>query len=155
MIEDCEGFSGTDKPIARQLLLRAQETQISQPPATGVLRKAHTSKSAKEALAEHGSTVSDRIDLQWVQLFTPIQTTRLTKKCTTAFDTKTRHVVVKNLYPRLLYSFSDVVCFVTNNSRYGRNSNLYIFDLTDGVLDQLTTFFRRCSNGQRKGMRKL
>ncbi|KAJ3563826.1 hypothetical protein NPX13_g8067 [Xylaria arbuscula] len=118
---DCEGFSGTDKPIARQLLLRAQEIQTPQSHAAGTLRKPHTSKSAKEALAEHASTVSDRIDLRWGQLFTPVEASGLNKKGNTVVDSKTRHVVVKNLYPRLLYSFSDVVCFVTNNSRSTHN----------------------------------
>ncbi|KAI0808727.1 hypothetical protein GGR55DRAFT_689696 [Xylaria sp. FL0064] len=75
-----------DKPIARQLLLRAQAAQISQPLASGTLRKSNTSKSGNSVV-----------------------------------DSNTRHVVVKNLYPRLLYAFSDVVCFVTNNSRSTHN----------------------------------
>ncbi len=34
-------------------------------------------------------------------------------------DAATKGLVVKELYPRLLYAFSDVVCFITNNLRYG------------------------------------
>ena len=28
-----------------------------------------------------------------------------------------REIIVKKLYPRLMYTFSDVVCYVTNNPR--------------------------------------
>jgi hypothetical protein len=35
-----------------------------------------------------------------------------------------RDVITKNLYPRLLYAFSDVVCFVTSNTR---SVNLFFF----------------------------
>ncbi|GAW20800.1 hypothetical protein ANO14919_103110 [Xylariales sp. No.14919] len=119
---DCEGFSGTDKPIARQLLLQAQQSQASPAVADGALRKSNTSKPAKEALAEHASTVSDKIDLQWGQLYSPVEAMpNFSKKGNAVVDSDTRHVVVKNLYPRLLYSFSDVVCFVTNNSRSSHN----------------------------------
>ncbi|KAI0973070.1 hypothetical protein F4678DRAFT_37931 [Xylaria arbuscula] len=119
---DCEGFSGTDKPIARQLLLQAQQSQASQPYADGTLRKSNISKSAKETLAEHASTVSDRITLKWGQLFSPVDAmSSFSKKGNAVVDSNTRTVVVKSLYPRLLYSFSDVVCFVTNNSRSSQN----------------------------------
>lgn len=33
-----------------------------------------------------------------------------------------RDLITKSLYPRLLYAFSDVVCFVTSNSRYVHNA---------------------------------
>ncbi|KAI1427994.1 hypothetical protein F5Y12DRAFT_791152 [Xylaria sp. FL1777] len=119
---DCEGFSGTDKLIARQLLLQAQQSQAAQPLADIALRKSNTSKSAKDTIAEHANTVSDRITLQWSQLFSPLNaTSNFSRKGNAVVDSITRHIVVKSLYPRLLYSFSDVVCFVTNNSRSSHN----------------------------------
>lgn len=32
-------------------------------------------------------------------------------------ELRTRETVVRSIYPRLLYAFSDVVCYVTKNAR--------------------------------------
>ncbi|KAI0902824.1 hypothetical protein F4823DRAFT_629883 [Ustulina deusta] len=93
---DCEGFSGTDKPIARQLLLRAQQVQTSQLPAAGTLRKPNNSRSAKEALAEHASTVSDRIDLQWGQIFTPLEAPDVV--CFVTNNSRSTHNILQEMF---------------------------------------------------------
>ncbi|KAK6208479.1 hypothetical protein LQW54_006825 [Pestalotiopsis sp. IQ-011] len=115
---DCEGFSGTDKLIARQLLAQAQQPQTLQPLAEGTLRKANTTRSVKDTITDHTSTASDKIPLKWGQTFFPADAAGFNRKSNGVIDSSTRQIVVKSLYPRLLYSFSDVVCFVTNNSRH-------------------------------------
>ncbi|KAK3330701.1 hypothetical protein B0H66DRAFT_528046 [Apodospora peruviana] len=120
MLVDCEGFSGTDTPIARRILSKANRAENSQPLRDGTLRSATAGRPAKDLLSEHANTASHRIDLQWGQLNIPIQAPASTlagRKPLGQVDAETRKIVVKNLYPRLLYAFSDVVCFVTTNSR--------------------------------------
>ncbi|KAK0730097.1 hypothetical protein B0H67DRAFT_560740 [Lasiosphaeris hirsuta] len=118
MFVDCEGFSGTDTPVARRILSKASRSESSQPLKDGTLRTATSSRSAKDLLAEHANTATHRVDLQWGQINAPISSTAPSLKTAVGHvDADSRKVIVKNLYPRLLYAFSDVVCFVTNNSR--------------------------------------
>ncbi|EXK77612.1 hypothetical protein FOQG_17687 [Fusarium oxysporum f. sp. raphani 54005] len=116
---DCEGFSGTDTPVSRQLILDARKSPVSQTMRDGTLR--HTPVPARQAVdpvLEHASSASNRIDLKWGRILAPIDTPRVYgRKVLGQVDPKSRSTVVKTLYPRLLYAFSDVVCFVTNNSR--------------------------------------
>ncbi|KAI0423414.1 hypothetical protein F5Y09DRAFT_357001 [Xylaria sp. FL1042] len=117
---DCEGFSGTDKPVSRQLLEQAQQPLASQASTDVISKKTNITK----AIAEHALTVSNRVDLKWGRLFSVVGENTgplVHTKGHTTVDPKTRSIVVKSLYPRLLYSFSDVVCFVTNNSRSSHN----------------------------------
>ena len=120
MLVDCEGFSGTDTPVARQILSIANRSDHSQPLKDGVLRNATASRPAKDLLSDHANTASHRVDLRWGQVNIPMQAPASTlagRKPMGHVDAETRKIVVKNLYPRLLYAFSDVVCFVTTNSR--------------------------------------
>lgn len=118
MLVDCEGFSGTDTPVARQILSKANRAESLQPLKDNALRSATASRPAKDLLSDHANTASHRVDLRWGQVSVPIQTPPAgSRKPLGTVDPETRKIVVKNLYPRLLYAFSDVVCFVTTNSR--------------------------------------
>lgn len=119
---DCEGFSGTDTPVSRQLILDAQKTTVSQPLRDGTMRNNPTNaKQIADTFAEHANSASNRVDLKWGQILAPVDSLGrhqgYGRKVSGQVDPKSRSTVVKKLYPRLLYAFSDVVCFVTNNSR--------------------------------------
>ncbi|KAK4218924.1 hypothetical protein QBC37DRAFT_164801 [Rhypophila decipiens] len=120
MFVDCEGFSGTDNPVARRILSEASRRESSAPLRDNVLRSATASRPTKDLLSEHANTTSHRVDLRWGQVNIPVQTQPPAlggRKPVGQVDPETRKIVVRNLYPRLLYAFSDVVCFVTTNSR--------------------------------------
>ncbi|KAH7173285.1 uncharacterized protein B0J16DRAFT_405679 [Fusarium flagelliforme] len=117
---DCEGFSGTDTPVARQLVMDAAKAPVSRAMQDGTLRPAPA--PAVDPLARHTSSASIRVDLQWGKVLAPVEApSALGRKRPGQVDPKSRNMVVKNVYPRLLYAFSDVVCFVTNNSRASQN----------------------------------
>ncbi|KAM0227446.1 hypothetical protein ACHAP5_012176 [Fusarium lateritium] len=120
---DCEGFSGTDTPVARQLVLDAAKAPVSRATQDGTLRSAPAPvREVVDPLARHTSSASIRVDLQWGKVLAPVEAqTTLGRKRPGQVDPKSRSMVVKTIYPRLLYAFSDVVCFVTNNSRASQN----------------------------------
>jgi hypothetical protein len=71
-----------------------------------------------DTLAQHTSSASIHIDLQWGKVLAPLGVqTAFDSKHPGQIDPKSRIMVVKTIFARLLYAFSDVVCFVTNNSR--------------------------------------
>ncbi|KAK3336354.1 hypothetical protein B0T19DRAFT_36498 [Cercophora scortea] len=120
MFVDCEGFSGTDTPVACRILAEASRREGPQPLRDGTLRNATSARPAKDLVSEHANTASSRIDLRWGQVVAPVPlpTDSLSRRRTIGqVDPESRKLVVKSLYPRLLYAFSDVVCFVTTNSR--------------------------------------
>ncbi|KAK3941958.1 hypothetical protein QBC46DRAFT_352819 [Diplogelasinospora grovesii] len=122
MFVDCEGFSGTDTPVSRRILSDAKRAEVSEALRDSTLRNATASRSAKDLLAEHAASASHIVNLKWGQVVAPVQPTSslsstLSRRSLGYVDADSRQVVVKSLYPRLLYAFSDVVCFVTNNAK--------------------------------------
>jgi hypothetical protein len=66
-------------------------------------------------VADHRETVSEKYRLRWA-------TTHYTESLIGIgdkfyVDATSRERIVRDLYPRLLYTFSDVVCYITNNPR--------------------------------------
>ncbi|KAH8888443.1 hypothetical protein GQ53DRAFT_826146 [Thozetella sp. PMI_491] len=106
--DDCEGFSGSDNPVSRQILSEASRDfkNSSGMPKIGGL-------TPFEQYREHESTATNGIDIHWGELdytsIYPDDRGRVT--------TETRKNIVKHVYPRLLYAFSDVICFVCNNTK--------------------------------------
>lgn len=119
LLSDCEGFSGTDTPLAHQLVLEAAKAQMYRAKQDAALLSAPVpAREVVDPLAQHTSSASIQVDLQWGNVLAPLgRQTALAPKRPGQIDPKSRSMVVKNIYPRLLYAFSDVVCFVTNNSR--------------------------------------
>jgi hypothetical protein len=103
--------------MSRQLLSDAQRAEASEHPREGTSRGIPLTWPAKDPLAEHAATATIKVDLKWGQVVAPVEHSIPGRKTLGEVAADTRKVVVKNLYPRLLYAFSDVVCFVTNNSR--------------------------------------
>lgn len=103
--------------MSRKLLSDAQRSEASQHLREGTLRGIQSTKPAKDPQAEHAATATIKVDLKWGQVVATVEHSIPGRKTLGEVAADTRKVLVKNLYPRLLYAFSDVVCFVTNNSR--------------------------------------
>ena len=90
---DCEGLEGGEQePMALQARRVENSSKHAQPGK-------RTPSFQKRLRKKHHSS---QREITWA----------------TTDDKKTRQFVVKNLYPRLLYTFSDVVVFVLKNPRY-------------------------------------
>lgn len=89
---DCEGTRGFSQPYASKL---PSFLQIFGTSGNEILA----------AIKQHDKLARRAWPLKWQQI-------------AQVKDTEVwRREVVRNLYPRFLYVFSDVVCYVTNNSR--------------------------------------
>lgn len=64
-------------------------------------------------MEDHRDTAVRAVSLQWANS----QVIQSDKERLIVLHPKSREIVVNQLYPRLLYTFSDVVCYVTNNPR--------------------------------------
>ena len=64
-------------------------------------------------MKDHRDTANHAVSLQWADRL--IIESESGKKI--MVHPNSRQTIVKELYPRLMYTFSDVVCFVTNNPR--------------------------------------
>ena len=124
MSSDCEGLRGAGTSAATQAAEGEDETEdqsdvnrnrARQPFDLKTLRAPpKLSKVAfKEELDEHRQTASYKKRLQWAK--TTLTTTGMTQKI--VIGAESRRTIVKDLYPRFLYTFSDVVCYVTNNPK--------------------------------------
>ena len=108
---DCEGLRGSAVPSAAHII---EEEFYSSPP-----RQRHDrhipqdNPSLRGPIDEHRDTAVRAIPLQWADSLL-LQSDRTKKK---VVHPKSRQIIVQELYPRLLYTFSDVVCFVTTNPR--------------------------------------
>ncbi|KAK0722843.1 hypothetical protein B0T26DRAFT_704224 [Lasiosphaeria miniovina] len=105
---DSEGFSGSDNPVSRRVHSDASKDFLNKIGLGGV-----HGQTAYEQYWEHSETAMNEIDLQWGEI--DFATYYPDKRGHVTPDT--RNKVVKHVYPRLLYAFSDVICFVTNNTR--------------------------------------
>ncbi|RSM02019.1 hypothetical protein CDV31_011102 [Fusarium ambrosium] len=111
---DCEGFNGSDNPVSRKVISEVRGARrTSQVILDGALLP-----SPPDPLTQHENSALSRIDLRWGQLVLPVDAQRGgSRRQPGQVSSETRSNVVKLVYPRLLYAFSDVVCFVTTNSR--------------------------------------
>ncbi|RSL53411.1 hypothetical protein CEP54_010419 [Fusarium duplospermum] len=111
---DCEGFNGSGNPVSRKVISEVRGTRrSSQVILDGALRP-----SPPDPLTQHEDSALNRIDLRWGQLVVPVDAqTGGSRRQPGQVSSETRSNVVRLVYPRLLYAFSDVVCFVTTNSR--------------------------------------
>ena len=70
---------------------------------------------------DHRDTATHAVPLQWanrliIESDSGTTGTKITGTKITVHP-NSRKIIVKELYPRLLYTFSDVVCYVTDNPR--------------------------------------
>lgn len=74
LLTDCEGFSGTDTPVARQLVMDAAKAPVSRAMQDGTLRSpAVSSREVVDPIARHTSSASIRVDLQWGKVLAPVE----------------------------------------------------------------------------------
>lgn len=65
------------------------------------------------------NTPSSQFDLEWGRWSDGSRGSEpATESSQRRVNAETRKTVVKNVYPRLLYAFSDVICYVTINGRH-------------------------------------
>ncbi|KAJ3538427.1 hypothetical protein NM208_g5905 [Fusarium decemcellulare] len=117
---DCEGFSGSDNTVSRRLTSRDHRSTLpSRPLHEGTLRQTSSAGfQASDPIQEHAKSASSKAVLKWGRVLAPIDAPRgLGARQVGQVDSESRARIVKTLYPRLLYAFSDVVCFVTNNAK--------------------------------------
>jgi hypothetical protein len=140
---DCEGLRGSGLPAATRIAegddifesssnkLRARSPYKHKVADTGDSPRGTSARqgrrgkrpssrfnleSLEREVAEHKATASRRLELQWAATtLVPSSSGGIGHKTVVAPDT--RQIIVKDLYPRLLYTFSDVVCYITNNPR--------------------------------------
>ncbi|KAF7546084.1 hypothetical protein G7Z17_g8670 [Cylindrodendrum hubeiense] len=120
---DCEGLAGAENPIARQMI---SSMRVGQPfeerPPTNNETPASIKQVLREETKDYINNPISKTDLRWGKTVqSPSAPTILSKESKRHVDPATRKAVVKHLYPRLLYAFSDVVCFVSNNARRSQN----------------------------------
>ena len=91
-------------------------------------------KSYAQEVVEHRRTASQRLEMQWAEVVVHQQVALDFQ------DPEPPHIhhestklIVGELYPRLLYTFSDVVCFITNNVKFVHTTRVH------DVLPRLTS----------------
>ena len=139
---DCEGLRGTGLAAATRIAegdftfasssnkQRARSPYKNKAPVTGdypegSARQGRRGKrpssrfnleTLEREVAAHKGTAGRRLELQWAATTSdPPSSGRVEYR--TVVAPSTRQIIVTDLYPRLLYTFSDVVCYVTNNPR--------------------------------------
>jgi len=140
---DCEGLFGSSTPVARRVVSREYRTQ---PPESSNVT-ARTARGIGDLVKEHRKRASIGVSLTWARTSRPMQPAArgesqhevaiesdLERSDSASDDTNvesnasmsgpvsfeqanSRDLITKSVYPRLLYAFSDVVCFVTSNAR--------------------------------------
>ncbi|KAG4284336.1 hypothetical protein FPRO06_08715 [Fusarium proliferatum] len=138
---DCEGFVGSDKPIAQEIIAALSqpnwlfEWEFGEESAEHKVLKYWQDKQDKllRQVNQFLNGAEIRINVEWGKLDYPdprssviMEDSDGRRLCTV--QNKTRKLIVKYLYPRVLYGFSDVVCFVTTN---GRTSDRFLGQLID------------------------
>ena len=140
---DCEGFFGSSTPVARRVVSREHR---SQPSADSSNIKARPARGISDLVKEHRKRASVGVNLTWARTSRPLLPAARRESQSNVVigsdgeqsddsdDTdvesdgslsgpvgfvqaNSRDLITKNVYPRLLYAFSDVVCFVTSNAR--------------------------------------
>lgn len=134
---DCEGFVGSDSPISQEIV-----TALSEP--NWLFRFTFGEDCAEQRVLRHWQAKQDmllrkvnqfldgaesRIDVEWGKLDYPDPRTSFSmgdsnERRLYTVQHKTRKLIVEHLYPRVLYGFSDVVCFVTTNGRFVQTTGI-------------------------------
>ncbi|KAF4334927.1 calcium-independent phospholipase a2 [Fusarium beomiforme] len=138
---DSEGFVGSDRPVSQEIV-----TALSEP---GWLLQCKFGSNAAEhrvqtvyqerqdrllkKVNQFLDGAENRINVDWGRLDYPDPRSSVVPRTSTGrrlcrVQHNTRKLIVSHLYPRVLYGFSDVVCFVTTN---GRSSNTFLGELID------------------------
>jgi hypothetical protein len=140
---DCEGLRGSLRPTAGQYaapkikpLERLEKKTLLPAENTGIisLLKDVVKDAVKELVdstnpmrksyygevEEHRKTSSHRLHMQWANVVAPATSFPIVipthqEQEFPHIDRDSAKLVVTELYPRLLYTFSDVVCYVTTN----------------------------------------
>ncbi|KAF4440845.1 calcium-independent phospholipase a2 [Fusarium acutatum] len=138
---DCEGFVGSEKPIAQEIIAALSEPnwlfqwEFGEESAEHKVLKYWQDKQDKllRQVNQFLNGAESRINVEWGKLDYPdprasviMEDSDGRRLCTV--QNNTRKLIVKYLYPRVLYGFSDVVCFVTTN---GRTSDSFLGQLID------------------------
>ncbi|KAF4447081.1 hypothetical protein F53441_9380 [Fusarium austroafricanum] len=122
---DCEGFHGSDQSVSRKILSEARRAKRN----TQTKLNGGLSDPPPDPISQHQSSAQNRINLQWGEIWGPAEGLKgVGRKQLGQVSPDTRSNVVNIVYPRLLYAFSDVVCFVTNNSRQAQDILGRMFD---------------------------
>ncbi|KAF5688686.1 calcium-independent phospholipase [Fusarium denticulatum] len=138
---DCEGFVGSDKPIAQEIIAALSEPnwlfqwEFGEESAEHKVLKYWQDKQDKllREVNRFLSGAESRINVEWGKLDYPDPQASVIMEDSDGrrlrtVQNNTRKLIVKYLYPRVLYGFSDVVCFVTTN---GRTSDSFLGQLID------------------------
>ncbi|KAG5823327.1 hypothetical protein H9Q74_006581 [Fusarium xylarioides] len=138
---DCEGFVGSEKPVAQEIIAALSEKnwlfqwEFGEESAEQKVLRYWQDKQDKllRQVTQFLNGAESRINVEWGKLDYPdprasvfMEDSDGRRLCTV--ENKTRKLIVKYLYPRVLYGFSDVVCFVTTN---GRTSDSFLGQLID------------------------
>jgi hypothetical protein len=137
---DCEGLRGSFNPAAHQYVdaekvrqrQYLQKRSLRPEDKPRVLVKARdrfndvlassnsiTRNSYAKEVEQHQRTSSNQLAIQWANVIAPPTRQHAGQgeddDDTPRIDSESARLVVAELYPRLLYTFSDVVCYVTQN----------------------------------------
>ncbi|KAI4192229.1 MAG: hypothetical protein LQ346_004408 [Caloplaca aetnensis] len=109
---DCEGLRGSAVPVAAHSVEGDVRFTSRRYHDHHPVRD-RASSNLRGPVEDHRDTAVRAVSLQWANS----QVIQSDKERLIVLHPKSREIVVNQLYPRLLYTFSDVVCYVTNNPR--------------------------------------
>lgn len=124
MIADCEGLRGSGQSSASRLASgqSLRKPHLERRTLKDMSRNAL--KNYQDEIIEHKETSTNKLHLQWASCTAALSTLGTSSTGVPAnvverphLDVKSQGLIVRELYPRLLYTFSDVVCYITNNPR--------------------------------------
>ncbi|KAM7186229.1 hypothetical protein V8F33_011927 [Rhypophila sp. PSN 637] len=169
---DCEGMVGTSTPVSHRVTsaeYRNQRSLVSRRDAREMddLVKEHRKKASMEATLTWARTSqppalttrtqgdapydsASELEGRYSEDFSDFSdgmsdTSASVMEPIFNVQADSRDLITKNLYPRLLYAFSDVVCFVTSNTRESQNILWRLFDWSKDGLER--TFNQRVRPG--------
>ncbi|KAM7188967.1 hypothetical protein V8F33_010301 [Rhypophila sp. PSN 637] len=173
LFADCEGMVGTSTPVSHRVTsaeFRNQRSHVSRRAARDMeaLVKEHRKKASSDiyltwartsqpsvpaprdqddGFPDYSSSVLERRDSDDFSDFSDAASHTSASETEPLFNVQadSRDLITKNLYPRLLYAFSDVVCFVTANTRESQNILWRLFDWSKDGLER--TFNQRVRPG--------
>ncbi|KAI5462890.1 hypothetical protein BGZ63DRAFT_402245 [Mariannaea sp. PMI_226] len=108
---DCEGFSGHEIPVAFEALSSRLHDQVPKAPPREQRRYISRQEATNGDIENFLNSPKNRIQLEWGRILEG------SIRRNGNVESETRRIIVENIYPRILYAFSNVVCFVTSNSR--------------------------------------
>jgi hypothetical protein len=127
MLKDCEGMRGGQSAASAHVSdvtnprghLEKKSMRGSLSPEDAAALEA-SRKSYAQAVLAHRNTAHSKLPLRWASVTKPT----VGSAAAYGYDPDPPHIdrasktlAVRELYPRLLYTFSDVVCYITNNPK--------------------------------------